>query len=229
MADRRAGGPPVHPRSRRGSDPEIRDWTWPGRAVVTGRIADPRRQRGFEQPEAARPRRATTRWCVRGSAGDSGRGRPRRSRSPTSSGRCGLRTDRRRGASRGPRRDGVPGPAVWIDASVRPRSRPSRISRRSTSRCRWPRSTPVAAALPGIPSVACFDTAFHATHPCRGRDLRAAARVARSLAAAAVRLSRPVARLRRASSRRAVGRAGPTAVPARDVPPRSRGIARGGA
>ena len=35
-------------------------------------------------------------------------------------------------------------------------------------------------ALPGVPAVACFDTAFHATLPRRGGDLRAAARAGAS-------------------------------------------------
>ncbi len=60
------------------------------------------------------------------------------------------------------------------------------------------------AALPGVPGVACFDTAFHAGLP-RGRcHLRAARRLGAPVRPAPVRLPRPVARIRRGPRRAAV-------------------------
>ena len=60
----------------------------------------------------------------------------------------------------------------------------------------------VGRALPKVPAVACFDTAFHATLLAGGGHLRAAARMARAPRPSPLRLPRPVARLRRACRRR---------------------------
>ena len=89
-------------------------------------------------------------------------------------------------------------------ASRRPaRARPT--SRRCTSRSRSPRSTPSARALPELPAVACFDTAFHATLPAAAATYALPAAVARALAAAPLRLSRALARLGRAARAGAAG------------------------
>ena len=61
----------------------------------------------------------------------------------------------------------------------------------------------VSRLLPDTPAVACFDTAFHATHLPGGVHLRAAAGMAPSLGPPAVRLPRPLPRLRVATGRRA--------------------------
>ena len=60
----------------------------------------------------------------------------------------------------------------------------------------------VGRALPDVPAVACFDTAFHATLPAAAAHLRAAAGVARALRPAALRLPRPLARVRLAAAPR---------------------------
>ena len=54
----------------------------------------------------------------------------------------------------------------------------------------------VSAAAAGVPAVACFDTAFHATIPAAAATYALPARVAGALGAPALRLSRPVSRLR---------------------------------
>ena len=69
----------------------------------------------------------------------------------------------------------------WSSTSTsRPSSVSSQRSRRSTSPSHWPRSTQSDEALPNVPEVACFDTAFHDA-PAAGRHLRTTARVARAL------------------------------------------------
>ena len=57
--------------------------------------------------------------------------------------------------------------------------------------------TTVCAVLPGVPAVACFDTAFHGGH------LRPPARMAGAMGAQAVRVPRALARVRVASGGRA--------------------------
>ena len=94
------------------------------------------------------------------------------------------------------------------------RSRRSRRSRRCTPAPRWRGSTPRRAALPRLPQVACFDTAFHRTLPAGGRDVRPAARVERALRAAPLRLSR--------AQRRVVPRAGARAILGRERLPAAR-------
>ncbi len=83
----------------------------------------------------------------------------------------------------------------------------------------------VGAALPGVPAVACFDTAFHAAHAGGGGHVRAARRVAQALGPAPLRLSRPLAQLRSTPRRRArrarAGRSAP-----RELSSRRRGLAR---
>ena len=78
----------------------------------------------------------------------------------------------------------------------------------------------VRRALPGVPAVACFDTAFHATLPPAAATYALPADVARALGAAPLRLPRPVARLRRPPGGRAARPAGGPA--ARHLPPRRR-------
>ena len=75
----------------------------------------------------------------------------------------------------------------------------------------------MSAALPGLPAVACFDTALPHHDPGRRAHLRAAGRVARALGPAALRLPRPVARVGRA--------AGATRRRVRQLPPRRRRVA----
>ena len=66
---------------------------------------------------------------------------------------------------------------VVIDDDVVARDRASwRRSRRCTTRPRSRRSTRRARRCPSVPHVAVFDTAFHATIPRRGRDVRRPAR-----------------------------------------------------
>ena len=60
----------------------------------------------------------------------------------------------------------------------------------------------MSAALPGLPAVACFDTAFHATIPEAASTYALPVGMARALAAAPLRLPRPLARLDRAPGAR---------------------------
>ena len=53
----------------------------------------------------------------------------------------------------------------------------------------------VRQARPGLPAVACFDTAFHAGIPAAAATYALPGRVARALAAAPLRLPRPLPRL----------------------------------
>ncbi len=107
----------------------------------------------------------------------------------------------------------------------RPRRRPVRVARRSSttrSAVAWSELTDLAPLhqpkslaaldavseqLPGVPAVACFDTAFHATLPPAASTYALPAALARALGAAPLRLPRAVARLggppRRAVARRA--------------------------
>ena len=55
----------------------------------------------------------------------------------------------------------------------------------------------VTRALPSLPAVACFDTAFHATIPVAAATYALPGRVARALGTAPLRLPRPLARLGR--------------------------------
>ena len=100
----------------------------------------------------------------------------------------------------------------------------SSTSRRFTSRSRWPRSTPSASALPGLPAVACFDTAFHATLPAAAHTYALPGAVARALGTTPLRLSRPLARLGRAARARA-HRQDSEGSADRQLPPRRRRVA----
>ena len=115
---------------------------------------------------------------------------------------------------------------VRVDDGVVAACASSPSSPRCTSPRRWTAWRRVGRALPDVPAVACFDTAFHATLPAAARDLRAAARVARALRPAALRLPRPLARLRVAArGRGARGSCRATSAPA----PRWRPCATGAA
>ena len=67
---------------------------------------------------------------------------------------------------------------------------------RCTSPGPWPASTRCSALLPGVPAVACFDTAFHAALPAAARTYALPAAWRRAVRAAPVRVPRPVPRLR---------------------------------
>ena len=86
-----------------------------------------------------------------------------------------LRRGRRGRPPDRPRRRALPRGRCAIDDDVeRGSCASSSTSRRCTSRSRSPRSTRSREALPELPAVACFDTAFHATLPAGRGDLRAA-------------------------------------------------------
>ena len=89
---------------------------------------------------------------------------------------------------------------------------------------RSPRCDAVGRALPDLPAVACFDTAFHATLPAAAATYALPAAVARALGAAPLRLPRPLARLGRAPCARAA-RARSRGAAHRQLPPRRRRLA----
>ena len=163
-----------------------------------GLSARPRRQRGLEQPQAAAARRR----------------RRARGRSTTSSPATTRRSTRRSPSCRGA--DAV-GHRV-VHGGERFRDRGARRRRRSSAALEAlvdlaPLHQPAALAgiaavgraLPDVPAVACFDTAFHATLPAAAATYALPRGVARALRAAALRLPRAVARVR--GSRRAGGAA----------------------
>ena len=76
----------------------------------------------------------------------------------------------------------------------------------------------VQAALPEVPAVACFDTAFHATLTRGGGDLRLTACLARALGSAALRLPRALARVGGAAGRRRLASSRATSALARRWP-----------
>ena len=82
------------------------------------------------------------------------------------------------------------------------------------------------AILPGVPSVACFDTSFHSTLPAGGFPLRHSCRVGRSLEYTPLRVSRVELRLGSRSGRRAPG-APDRRAPAGDLSPRKRRLRHG--
>ena len=128
--------PGVHARARRGP---------PGdpRLGVARTEARPRRQRGLDEPEAA----------------------PRRRRRAVPADRSIGRADvRGRRAPRRARRHRFVEPS-WSTTRWRRRSTSYASSRRSTTRRRSRRSRARERALPDVPHVAVFDTAFHATIP----------------------------------------------------------------
>ena len=53
----------------------------------------------------------------------------------------------------------------------------------------------VSAALPGLPAVACFDTAFHSTLPAAAVHLRPARRLDRAVGGSSLWVPRALARL----------------------------------
>ena len=140
--------------------------------------------------------------------------RSRRARS-TASSRCCARAHagrRRRPAighrlvHGGPHHDG---PARVDRATARRARRARRRSRRSTCRARSRlRGDDVATRFPGVPQVGCFDTAFHRTLPEVARRLPLPRSLARRGRAPALRLPRPLVRVRaRAPGRRRAARA----------------------
>ena len=200
--------------------PEIADWTWPhwrGRQATRPR-PDPRRQRGLEQPEAARPRRRRrgrrlARTCRRRAGGSTPP-----PRSPTRS--AGSAAGRRRRPPDRPRRHPVLEPG-----------RHRRGGRSAAARPHRPRPAP-PAEVAGRPRGGQRGPAGRAggrllrhglprDDAGRRRDLRPAARVAQALGPAPVRVPRPVARLRDAAGGGAPrpARRGPAD---RDLPPRRR-------
>ena len=198
QADR---GPGVHPARGRGRAGDrglgvagLRPW------------ADPRRQRGIEQPQAPGPRPGRRRRRRGGPAGDRGvddaatrRRRDRRLGGPVDA--VGHRVVH--GGTR------FTAPVVARRGVARRASRRSRRSRRSTSRGRWRRSRRSGPRCPDVPHVACFDTAFHATMPEAAATYAIPAAWRERWRPAAVRVPRPVARVRLAAGRgaAAAGRA----------------------
>ena len=81
-------------------------------------------------------------------------------------------------------------------------------SPRCTSRGAGRARAVAGARCPACRAVACFDTAFHATMPAGGRDVRAARRWRGALGAAPLRLPRAVPRLRRPAGAELPGVAG---------------------
>ncbi len=141
------------------------------RRTIAARRAADRRRRADE-------RRAATLAAILPSAPDCRRGRPSRRprRAPSSRADPAVDADRRAASS-----ERLVGPRARSTTR-----RPSRRSERAT-----------AAAGPDSSNVACFDTAFHATLPAAAFDLRPACGLDRALAAAPLRLPRPLPRLRR--------------------------------
>ena len=180
----------VHARVRRGHARGARLDV----AVTRSTDARARRERRVEQPQAAGARGSTTRSKPRttSNAGtptaDDDRRRRRcstrcRRSTRSATGSCtAAREFRERGAHRRRRSSA--------------RCSRCRRSRRCTSRARSPASACCARLYPDLPQVACFDTAFHATLARGGVDVRAPAGVARPVGPAALRLPRPVARVR---------------------------------
>ena len=212
--------------------PEIRDWQWTG-ASGPGH----RRQRAAARARGMRvlvvnagssslklarlddDGAVTAATTVEALAGGGAPGAARAPSSPTAgrSTRSGHRVvhggPRHTGPARGRRR-------CWSATCTR-----SATSPRCTTRGRWPASAPCGDLLPDVPAVACFDTTFHATLPAAAAHLRGAAGVERAVGSAAVRLPRPLARLRRPprrGARRPAGR-GPAD---RHLPPRRRRLPR---
>ena len=153
-----------------------------------------RRDDGDRRRRPARARRGGRRTAPAIKAAIESFGRGRRGRPPGGARRHAVR---RAGARR---RRG----AAAARVADRPRAAaPAQVARRARRG--------VSAVLPGVPAVACFDTAFHATIPDGGGDVRAARRVAGPLDAAQVRVPRPVPRLRLAAG----GANSPARAPAR--------------
>ena len=81
---------------------------------------------------------------------------------------------------------------VVVDEEVKARSRELSRSRRCTTRRRSTAIEAAQRALPDVPHVAVFDTAFHATMPGGGGDVRRARAVARGMGHPPLRLPRPL-------------------------------------
>ena len=224
QADR---GPGLHPAGGRGRAGDratgrgrrLSPGTGPRRILVVNagssslklRVLDPpTRCVGDGGPAAARRVPTTRRACARRSA---------------------VRGGRRRRAPGRPRRDAVHGAGRSSTRGVAGDPRADRRWRRSTSRKSLAGIEAVAArAARACPSVACFDTAFHATIPAAAATYALPARVAGALGRSGG--SGSTGCRTRTPSRRVAGAAGPGGRPGaagRHLPPRRGGVARGGA
>ena len=134
-----------------------RSATGPGRSE---RASRPRRQRRLDEPQAPPRRRRTSsveRGRRRSTAVAGGRSTPSATASSTAA---------RASASRCVIDDEVDAAHRRADALAPLHNAPALAAHRGGARRR----------CPDVPHVAVFDTAFHATHPGRGRDLRRPAR-----------------------------------------------------
>ena len=185
---RAAAAAPVHARARRrraggarldAAGPRRRRASEPAAGIRPERGARPHRQHRVEQRQAAAARRRTT--------GSLGEHEPTRRGAGVDAGRAGAALERARATP-------TPSAHRIVHGGERA-ARPARIDDGAASRSSRA-LTPLAplhqpkalaavarssAALPGVPAVACFDTAFHARLPRGGGHLRAAGRVARAL------------------------------------------------